>query len=577
MMMKPLLTALAATILGGAAWSNGPTTFTQIKGVREFTGTMIVRPVQTQTVMKRGVDPRMAALYHDRALARVRQGMMKIDKDIDYAVVRVPKGMNESSYATSLMNTGDYEYVVPNWRVFVLGTKTTPNDPRFNQQWHHKTIHSEEAWTVWRGTSNVTVAIVDTGVMITHEDLKGGMVKGFNAVDRLDEVNGGDVVDTQGHGTHCAGDAAAQGNNGIGLVGEGWNYKIMPVRASINGSASFDDLVEGAKWAVNHGAKTISVSFSGVDTPLVGSAGTYIKSHGGLLLWAAGNDARDLSGFSYADTIVVGASDESDGRANFSAYGRGVAVFAPGTNIMSTTLGGGYGPASGTSMATPVTNGVCAMIWSINPALTPAKVQSILYNSCDQIGSPSIFGHGRVNLYKAALAAKATLNVKINFPPIAVSTVQGTYQGGSLNDIINGTGSGYLTNSITLTNVGQSMVDEVKFKINYPLSTLRILSPTFDVSATPGSSATAMIYMFNRFTQRYEQYKAAAVPNDGSNLNIAASLASPMNFTPYVANDGTVRVAIRVLSPIGRRGEIGAKFSAKVKKAQLKTEAQQSS
>lgn len=494
-----------------------------------------------------------------------------MDKDIDYAVVKVPSGMNESTFAATLMRTGDYEYVVPNWRVFVQG-KVTPNDPRFNQQWHHKTIHSEEAWGVWKGTSNVTCAIVDTGVMITHEDLKAGMVKGYNAVDKKDEVNGGDVTDSHGHGTHCAGDAAAQGNNGVGLVGEGFNFKIMPCRASINGSASFDDLVDGAKWAVNHGAKVVSVSFSGVDTPLVGSAGTYVKQHGGLLLWAAGNDSRDLSGFSYADTIVVGATNQSDTRSGFSAYGRGVAVFAPGSTIWSTTNDGGYQPFDGTSMATPVANGVCAMIWSINPSLTPAKVQSILYNSCDQIGSPLVYGHGRVNLYKAALAAKATLNQKINFAPTAISTIQGTYVSGTLNNVATGTGTGYKTTSITLPSVGQSMIDEVKFKITYPLPFLRVVAPTFTVSASAGSSSTVMLYLFSKTKGTYQQMKSAALPADGSAANVAISL--PSGFSEFVASDGTVKAAVRVLSPLGRRGETGSKFTATVKFGQLKTEAQ---
>lgn len=571
MIIKPFLTSIGILALGSVVWAGNAGPFVETKGVREFTGTMLVRPIQPDVLLRQGALPSTAAAIHARAYARVQNGTVRVDKDIDYAVVRVPKGTNETSYANSLMATGDYEYVVPNWRVFVQG-KVTPNDPRFSSQWQHKVMQSTDAWGVWKGTNNVTVAIVDTGVMITHEDLKAGMVNGYNAVDKKAQVDGGDVVDTHGHGTHCAGDAAAQGNNGIGLVGEGWGYKIMPVRASISGSASFDDLVDGAKWAVNHGAKSISVSFSGVDTPLVGSAGTYIKQHGGLLLWAAGNDGRNLSGFSYPDVIVVGASTPSDGQAGFSAYGRGVGVFAPGTGIWSTALGGGYVAEDGTSMATPIANGVCAMVWSINPSLSPAKVQSIVYSTCDQIGSPSIFGHGRVNLYRAALAAKATLNTKIDFAPNAVSVLQGTYLSGNLTNIINNSGTGYQTNSITLSQVGQSMVDEVGFKINFPVGSLKVLGATVNMSASAGSSSTAMLYLYNNTTKAYTQIKSAGLPNDGSVGTVTFTMLS--DYAKYVAADGTIKLGVRVLSPLGRRGETGTKFTAVVKYARLKTEAQ---
>ncbi len=562
--------AFAAVLLGTSSLSSAAGQFVQQKGVKEFTGTMIVRPASTELLLRRGVAPSAIATIQARAKQRLNSVLVRYENEIGYAVVRVPKGMNENTYSDQLNSTGEYEYATPNWRLYPVGVKTTPNDPRFSQQWHHKTIHSEEAWTIWKGTNNVTVAIVDTGVFTSHEDLSRGVVKGYNSILRQSEASGASIQDEHGHGTHCAGDAAAQGNNSVGLVGEGWNFKIMPIKAAgPSGGASLDDLMDGAKWAVTHGAKVVSISFSGVDAPVIGTTGTFVKSKGGLMLYAAGNDNRDLSGFSYPDTVVVGASDEGDGKAGFSAYGRGVSVFAPGTNIWSTTMDGSYQPFSGTSMATPVTNGACALVWSINPSLTPNQVQSILYNNCDQIGNPSIFGHGRINLYKMAQAAAKTLTVPSNFGPNAISLLQGTYVSGTISDVANGTGTGYKVDSQFLNLVGQSMLAKLTFKINYNLNQLRELTPLVKFSNSIGTGGTAMIYLFNYSTNSYQQIKSEPVLSDGSTTTVSMSLSA--GYSSYVGSDGTVQLAARILSPIGRRGEPGGQFRGSIRYAQLQT------
>jgi subtilisin family serine protease len=138
----------------------------------------------------------------------------------------------------------------------------------------------------------------------------------------------------------------------------------------------------------------------------------YIKSIGGLYLYAAGNDQRDLNMFDWPDLTVVGATDSGENKAWFSAYGQGVDLFAPGQDILASTNGGGYAYYSGTSMATPVANGVASLIWSINPSLTPDEVQTLLYTSCVDFGAPgedSYWGWGRVDVLNAVTAAAATL------------------------------------------------------------------------------------------------------------------------------------------------------------------------
>jgi subtilisin family serine protease len=196
------------------------------------------------------------------------------------------------------------------------------------------------------------------------------------------------------------------------VSGVGWNFKIMMVRVSdvSSGSSSIEYITSGARWAADHGAKVVSSSYSGVDSPSVGTTGTYIKSRGALYLYAAGNDGRNLAGSDYPDVIIVGATDQNDAKASFSAYGLAVDVFSPGVNILSTLNGGSYGQKSGTSMATPIANGVIGMIWSVNSNFTPAQAESFLSSSCDDLGSPgddSTYGWGRVNVYRGVQAARA--------------------------------------------------------------------------------------------------------------------------------------------------------------------------
>lgn len=563
-----LVSALGVTLSFGNG-ANGP--FVEKKGVQEFTGMMIVRPVQLDALAKRGLAPTEAKRVHQRALDRLRSMRLRYYSEVDEVIVRVPRGQTENTLSQQLMQTGDYEYASPNWMCYPLGQKVTPNDPMLGQQWHHTTMHSTEAWYIGKGLSNVTVAVVDTGVMTDHADLKRGIVSGYNSVDRKPQSEGGQVYDINGHGTHVAGDAAAQGNNGIGVVGAGWNFKIMPVRTSNSpgGGASTEDITAGARWAVEHGAKVASASYSGVDAPAVGTTGTYIKSIGGLFLYAAGNDARNLSGFSYKDTIVVGASNPSDARASFSAYGRGVGVFAPGESILSTTLGGGYDYFSGTSMATPVANGACALIWSINPSLEPDDVQEILYTTCDKIGDASIFSNGRINLYKAALKAKNFKSKVQDIGPSSIVTSIGQWLGGTLQDVKTGTGAGYRDSSFFNVNVGDSTLVETTFNMPANANGMEYLMPTFQVKATAGLNLTGQLFIYDNVAKRYALVKSVGLPRTGAYATLTTTVDT--NFARFVGAANKVKVALRVLSPVGRRGEPGGAFTANLKFAQVRT------
>ncbi|MBL8765027.1 MAG: S8 family serine peptidase [Phycisphaerae bacterium] len=393
--------------LGPVPPDHTPGHYAERPGVVEFSGQLIVRPRQDLSVRER-----------EAALARLDGRVLKIYTEVDEFVLRAEsgragsgRGAGENELSAALMATGLFQYAVPNWICFPLNT---PDDPLYPSQWHHPVMRSPQAWDLSTGSSSVIVAVTDTGIDLTHPELAPKRVPGFDAYHDIAEVDGGSVADLHGHGTHVSGCAAAIANNGIGIVGVNWGARIMMIRVAIDasGGAYYDDLLQGARWAIEHGAKTVSASYSGIDYEPIQTTGAYIKSIGGLYFYAAGNDQRNLSWFDWADVTVVGASTYGDAPAWFTASGNAVDMFAPGVDILSSCVGGISCYSSGTSMATPIANGVASMIWSVNPGLTPQQVQDMLYASCVDLGNPgddSYWGWGRADTLNAVTAALATL------------------------------------------------------------------------------------------------------------------------------------------------------------------------
>ena len=377
--------------------------FVQRAGELEFSGSLIVR-----------VDQHLSA-SGEAAARDMMAGMgARQNAAVDYYIVDAPlaperehPGEAENALSRSLMATGLFEYAVPNWICYPL---ETPNDTYYPDQWHHPQINSPAAWDLTHGDSSVVIAFTDTGIYKAHSDLAGKIVNGYDAYNNISEDDGGSVDDIHGHGTHVAGCAGAISNNANGVAGVNWNVRLMMIRVAIDGSggAYYEDLLEGAQWAIEHGAKIVSASYSGIDYEPIQTMGAFIHSIGGIYMYAAGNDGRNLSWFDWQDVIVVGASSYGDAKADFSAYGTAVDVFAPGVDIGSTTRDGGYGWWSGTSMATPVTNGVASMIWAADPTLTNLEVEQILFETCKDLGSPGnddYWGWGRVDVAAGVQAA----------------------------------------------------------------------------------------------------------------------------------------------------------------------------
>ena len=395
-MLGPKTAIGLAVVLFLAPWASAQGPFVEIPGAKEFTGQILA-------------TPKALAARDDVEKAITGFQLKEHAPGPDRYVLVLPDGVSEEEAADALMDTGLFEFVTPDWMVFPIGC---PDDPLLGNQWHHDAnrMNSCNGWDIHTGKFEVTVAICDTGIRRTHNDLRDNRREGYNAPDREWERAGGRVDDINGHGTNCTGCAAANGNNGLGISGVGWNlrHRMMRVTNDSGGGAFMSNLLHAAETAIENGDRVASVSYSGVDDPGVRSTATYIKSINGLLVWAAGNESRNLDwgDRDNDDVIVVGATDSGDNLSWFSNFGRSVDLVAPGSSVYTTSNSGddSYGSVSGTSFSCPLTAGLCGLIFSANPGMSPDQCETKLKNGCDDLGASgedNTFGHGRIDVYES--------------------------------------------------------------------------------------------------------------------------------------------------------------------------------
>lgn len=377
-----------------------------IAGVREFSGRIIVRPVQSEQFKVLGIEGAAAMQRDSDARAAINAYIvLEYVPQTDEYIIEVPAGSDENQVSQALMTGGNIQYAEPDWNVFPIGC---PNDSRFSSQWHHNTTHMEScaAWDIWPGTSVTGVGICDTGVRTTHEDLLLNRQEGYNAVNRIWESDGGQINDINGHGSATTGCAAANGNNAKGVSGAGWNlsHRMLRVSNDSGGSSSLSTLQHAARTSIEAGDRAANVSYSGVDSSSNLTTATYIKGLGGLLVWAAGNEGRQLtlSQRDADDIIVVGATNSGDGKPSWSNYGQMVDVMAPGDNVYTTCSSSNtcYGNASGTSFSAPITTGLLGLMFDKNPLLTPDDADTFLKQGAEDLGTSgpdNTYGYGRIN------------------------------------------------------------------------------------------------------------------------------------------------------------------------------------
>ena len=345
----------------------------------------------------------------------------------------------------------EVEYVEPNFEIELSEvdegnplTPVLPHDPQFNEQWalansgqrggtQGADISATLAWATTTGDDDIVVAVLDSGVDYTHEDLATNMwvrpssmapykdtelgtfddVHGFNAIDNVS-----DPMDDNGHGTHCAGIIGAEGENNLGIAGVNWNVRIMPLKfMNAGGFGTTKDAIEAINYVIDRKKAGVNVRV------ISASWGSTMKSRALedvirkayendiLFVAAAGNASVNNdrsphypSSYNVPNVVSVAALDRNDQLARFSNYGlKSVAVAAPGVDILSTWLGNQYEEKSGTSMATPVVAGVAALILAENPRMPVDELRSRILGSVDPL--PVLKGKtvsgGRINAAKA--------------------------------------------------------------------------------------------------------------------------------------------------------------------------------
>ncbi|MBA7516191.1 hypothetical protein ES705_08237 [subsurface metagenome] len=321
--------------------------------------------------------------------------------------IKLEPQMSVAESIKTLEKLKEVEYAEPNGICYM---NLIPNDSDYGSQWAPQLAEAESAWAITTGSNGVTIAITDTGVDGTHPDFGGKVIAGydtFNNIAILANTNSA----VQYHGTHCAGIAAAVGNNSQGIAGVAWGSVIMPIKICDDGpdyTASWSDMAEAFMWAADNGADIISCSFGGkgysqtmkdaLDYAVIDNGCVFIASMGN----SYSNEIMYPAG--YQSVIAVGATNAHDEIADFSTTGDHMSVCAPGVEIYSTMPGGGYDYLSGTSMSCPFVAGAAALILSQNPGMSPEEVKTQLEVTAFDLGSTgfdSTFGYGRVDLAAA--------------------------------------------------------------------------------------------------------------------------------------------------------------------------------
>ncbi len=367
-------------------------------------------------------------------------------------LLKLPRQTDINKIINSYKNNSNVEFAEPNYIVHI---DAVPNDPDFSLLWglHNENdadIDAPEAWDITTGSSDIVVAVIDTGVDYNHQDLAANMWVNSNETlngedddgnGYVDDIRGWDFFsndnnpyDESGHGTHCSGTIAAVGNNGKGVVGVSWNAKIMPLRFLGPEGGYTSDAVFAINYAIYNGADIMSNSWGGGGYSVALEDAISAANESGILfVAAAGNSRKNTdrrphypSSYDVPNIISVAATDHNDALAGFSNYGpNSVDLGAPGVDILS-TYPGGYAWGDGTSMAAPHVSGAAALIMAQNPTISVADLKAKILDSVDPIDAlagKTVTG-GRLNVFNC-LEANTETDTEPDTEPPAIKSITG--------------------------------------------------------------------------------------------------------------------------------------------------------
>src|SRR2546426_954281 len=341
--------------------------------------------------------------------------------------VRIPPGMHVKDAIEFYRRRPDVLYAEPNW---IVDAQIIPDDPSFSSLWGLNNagqsggipdadIDALEAWDITTGSSDVVVAVIDTGIDYTHPDLSANMFRNeldcnSNGIDddgngQIDDCfgidtanNDSDPMDDAAHGSHVAGTIGAVGNNGVGVVGVAWTVRLMACKfLNAGGSGTTADAIdclEYVKLMKDRGVNIVATNNSwggGAFSQALFDAIEAHRQRGILFIAAAGNQASDNdatpfypASYALPNVISVAATTQTDAKASFSNWGRrSVHLGAPGEAILSTTPGDTYQVMSGTSMATPHVTGVAALLKAQDPTRDWRAIKNLILTGGDTLPS----------------------------------------------------------------------------------------------------------------------------------------------------------------------------------------------
>lgn len=349
-------------------------------------------------------------------------GRRRLDfKPTVFQILELPEGVSVDEVVAGLAKNPAVEYAEPDG--IGSGGEVIPNDPDAAAQWHHNIVRSRVAWEITKGSPDVILAVLDTGLNVSLPDYVGRVLPGYDFVN-----NDSDPADDQGHGSAVTAVAAGTGNNGQDTAGIDWNCRIMPLKVLDSSNNGFYSVWAAAiDYAVANGADVINLSAGGPtsDTTLTNAIDNAI-SHGVIFVTITHNDGSNTIRFPgrLSQCITVGATRNNNVVSSFSNYGPEIDLVAPGgvgasgnfsSNVVTTSLNGDKVWYYGTSFSAPQVAGTATLIRALRPSINQAEMEAILCASAlDQVGDArdtagfdNYYGYGRLDIPNALILATA--------------------------------------------------------------------------------------------------------------------------------------------------------------------------
>ncbi|MBS1709047.1 MAG: S8 family serine peptidase [Armatimonadetes bacterium] len=469
-------------------------------------------------------------------------------------VVRLPSKASADALLTNLKKLDIVRYVGKDG---VQKAQAFPNDPMYPRQFSHARTGANLGWGLTIGSPNVTVAVVDTGLDLAHEEFAGRIVNPMSF------VPGESVDDVFGHGTHCAGIASASGNNGIGVAGVSWNSMIMPVKGLNNSGSGLDSWLLGAlAAATDAGANVISYSVGGyrfqanVPQPWIDIV-DYMHANNVVFVAASANSGVNLdtlfSDFgaievpcSYPPTFAVGASNSKNQLSGFSNYGKTlVEIVAPGESILS-TLPGGYGYESGTSMACPYISGTSALLFSLGgTTLSYTQVQDAMTSTA--FAAPKGCMHGLVNVFGALRAVPVDTN--FDATPTSVNIVYGTLTGGTAADLAVLDDSFFVVQAATIPIYGPTVMYDATYNFG-DLSNVHAMLLRQYVKADVPTNST--LNLWDPVKLKWVTFSSNLI---GSGVSTMSTFLYAADMAKYIDGNGVMKVRYSGFGRVRRFGD----------------------